>query len=570
MKKYDHILILIFFISIFALFSNGRITTSMDVDVLQTANHFVDTGSYGSDVKLSSGVTYSPKTERFYPQEGIGVVMPLVITSFLSKSFGFNDGFLIYLTNGILFSVTLMFFYMTLKLHLPKKKALLYTLLLGLATPVFVHSKYLLPEAVTSLAFMGAIFYFFNWKISKKSCKLFLSGIFVGFSLLVRPDAPIFYLIFTGLALFIAFKHDKDNFKRHAIAYLVGLFIFSSIFAITNYTRYGSITESGYTLTRDAQIEGLQRELPPLYAEAKKLSETDKDAPDTQMLVQEFMSKQRFLEDLEKAKKEHGSTPKTIATNSIGNYFYGLYLIIVNPNRSILFISPVLLFIFLGFKGFWREFKYESIGFLLILVAYFSLYALRAPLSYAGSAAWGVRYLLPTYFIFSLLFIGFEKNSGFNNSLKRYLFIALFGLSFVYQIIGSAVNYQSVQMPLEYACKYKYGDKDMTWARESRKLLMTAPSASLLINNLQIMSGGYPSSLNSFDIPEELYSQLENAFIGDVVPNDWLFYEAITGQKGRLSKGRDLSGYNGIFMLFLILTGLSVYLIYSNVMKKED
>ena len=68
------LLVFIFFLSIFIIFSNARITTSMDVDVLRAAQNFIETGSYGATNKLSSGVTFSPKTSLFYPQEAIGVV----------------------------------------------------------------------------------------------------------------------------------------------------------------------------------------------------------------------------------------------------------------------------------------------------------------------------------------------------------------------------------------------------------------------------------------------------------------------------------------------------------------
>ena len=57
--------------AIYVIFSNGRITTSMDVDVLNYAKDFYETGSFGSDKALASGIVFSPHTEKFYPNGGV-------------------------------------------------------------------------------------------------------------------------------------------------------------------------------------------------------------------------------------------------------------------------------------------------------------------------------------------------------------------------------------------------------------------------------------------------------------------------------------------------------------------
>ena len=50
--------IFVFFMSIYIMFSNQRITTSMDVDVLRYASEFIETGTYGSELKLSAGIAF--------------------------------------------------------------------------------------------------------------------------------------------------------------------------------------------------------------------------------------------------------------------------------------------------------------------------------------------------------------------------------------------------------------------------------------------------------------------------------------------------------------------------------
>ena len=518
------------------------------------------------------------------------------------------------MANQFLMAIVMLFFYKTIRFFLSRKISFLYTSILGVATPIFVHSKYMLPEPILMLAISGAIYFYFksfyskntvekderttNESVSKvkdkQNISLFVSGLFIGFSLLTRPDAPILWVLFSLLVLlkfYIEyFKETKNKFLTKSFFYLLGVLIFSLFFAVSNFVRYGSITETGYTIDRDVMMIALENNIQKLkidqedsYKIASKLYSKDKESAETKeaiyelnLLKTEFDSKNKYLEETKKNIEKYGVKPNTIDNNGFTNYLYGVYLTILNPNRSILFLSPVLIFLFFGIRKFYSKFKSETIVFAMIFFAYLTLYSLRAPLSYAGSAAWGVRYILPMYLFFGLFFIGLgDYTSLFDkkwNKLKI-SFYSLFLISIIFQFIGSSINYQSVQMPLEYACKQKYGTSDMTWAHESRKQLMTTFSASLLLNNVNVLNGTLPSVLQE-NLPSSTILGIKSNYEKTAVtgPNDWFFYELFfpnsDKNQNRLTNRIENKGSYKFF--FIILIGLLISSSYMLLRKLEN
>ena len=557
------------FMSIYMMFSNQRITTSMDVDVLRYASEFVETGTYGSELKLSAGIAYSPKTKLFYPQEGIGIVFPLVIFSYLSNLLSPGSSIILYSLNQFFSALSVLFIFLILGLFLDKRKALLYTVFFGLGTPIFVHSKYFLPEPITLFIFTASIYFFFLHFKKKWKYSLFFSGLFTGASLLCRPDAPIFFIFFILLVVTQLYR-SKVDLKKYLLHFLLGVSVFSLVFAYSNFSRYGSIFETGYTLDRNEIVISLKEDISHneievnnmlqkaqlLYSKDQNSTETKKAIENYRLLAGSLESQKKYLQDTEKVLRDYDDL-STIQTNGFLKYLYGMVLILIYPNRSIFFLSPFLLLLLLGTKEFYRKFKIETIFFAVILFGYLSLYALRAPLSYAGSAAWGVRYLLPMYPLLFLLVIGYERTTLAKSKVWKYILYSFVVLSVVFQIIGSSVNYQSIQMPLEYSCKKKLGDADMTWAFESRKSMMTDFSSSLLLNNARILTG----NLNQ----DQIEYRVETG------ANDWFFYQVIKGE-GRLVQGKDkmLGDLKLLIFFMVIIIGVSAFWLFKETKINEE
>lgn len=554
MKNTGNIAIFLFFLATYLIFSNQRITTSMDVDVVRYAAEYAETGSYGSELKLSGGASYSPKTKLFYPLEGIGVVLPLSIFVHISNQISSDSQFVMYTFNQMFSALSVLMVFLILALFLERKKALMYCTLFGLGTPIFVHSKYFLPEPLTLFAITASIYFLLKFRKEQKAVSIIFSGLFAGYSLLTRPDAPIFAGLFFILALYAIFKTEKCSFVKNSILFALGFSVFTIVFLATNYQRYGSFLETGYTISRNEVKGALEKEIPFTYEKAAKAYQADPNSKETALLVQQFQSQQKYLEDINKVIGEFGGGNTAFYSNGAMNFFHGLYLILFSPNRSIFFLSPFLLIFIIGSL---RSFKKYRIEFLLagfIAIGYLVLYALRAPLSYAGSAAWGVRYLLPIYPILFLSVIFYERTELSKIKIMKKILYVLCVLSILFQIIGSSVNYQSVQMPVEYKSKQIYGEKDMTWANESRLSMMTDFSSSLLLNNTRILAGILTPEQSEYGV--------------DTGPNDWFFWQVIKGE-GRLVQGKEhlLGSFKVILFLLLLTAGAAGFYMYMNTFK---
>ena len=548
--------VFLLFLAVYVLFSNQRITTSMDVDVVRYASEYAETGDYGSENKLSAGVSFSPKTKLFYPQEGIGIVVPLMVFVHLSNIISPDSQFVLYSFNQVFSALSVLMICMILSLYMTKRKALLYSALFALGTPLFVHSKYFLPEPLTLLSIISSIYFLLKFRREKKSLYVFLSGLSAGYSLLTRPDAPIFAGLFMLMALYFIIQLDKKQIIKKAFFLVLGFSIFTAVFIASNYQRYGSLLETGYTLDRNEVKASLEAEIPVTYEKAAAAYQTDQNSKETALLVQQFQSQQKYLEDINKVINEYGEGNTAFYTSSAANFIHGIYLILFSPNRSVFILSPFLLLLLFSL---WKYFEKYKIGFLIagsVFAGYLVLYALRAPLSYAGSAAWGIRYMLPVYPILFLSVIFFDRSEILKNKVLRNVFYALCAISIFFQIIGSSVNYQSVQMPVEYKSKKIYGDKDMTWAQESRKSMMTDFSSSLLLNNARIMAGILTPEQKEYGV--------------DTGPNDWFFYQVLKGE-GRLVQGKEhiLGNFKLILFLLLLTIGGTVFYLFRDSTIRE-
>ena len=556
MKKFTALSVFFLFLSIYLIFSNQRITTSMDVDVIRYATDWVESGNYGSEMKLSSGVSFSPKTEKFYPQEGVGIVAPAAVFVYMSDILSKDSGFILFTFNQVFSALSVFVMFLIFSVFMSGKKAFFYTSLFGLGTPLFVHSKYFLPEPLTLLAITLSIYFLVRFKKEKKSLYIFLTGLSASYSLMTRPDAPLFTGIFFLLSIYMVFRSEKKLMVRNTILLILGFSVFSAVFMITNFQRYGSITETGYTLNRYEVKSALEKSVPASYEKAAKAYQEDENSRETAILVRKFQDQQKYLEETEKILSEYGQKNTAFYTNGFLNFLNGIYLILFSPNRSVFLLSPFLIIMLVFSFRCYKKYRVEFILSGAMISSYLILYALRAPLSYAGSAAWGIRYMLPVYPVLFMSAIFFERSEFLKKLNTGRIFYFLCTVSVIFQIAGSGVNYQSVQMPLEYRSKQIYGEKDMTWANESRKSMMTDFSSSLLLNNTRIMLGSLTPEQKAYGV--------------ETGPNDWFFLQVLKGN-GMLLRGKEhLSGnFKLLFFLIILTLGGSAYYIYTSLFKKE-
>ena len=320
----------------------------------------------------------------------------------------------------------------------------------------------------------------------------------------------------------------------------------------------------------EEDLKKLPVELQSVLVSAQSSVEKDKTSEVSQNLVKKYYSLDKSLKDktayLDKLKESENYRINGVFANKgekgflkiIKDYFYGLYLILIFPNRAIFFLSPILLFIFFGVKDLYKRFKIETIIYSLVFFAYLSLYALRAPYGYSGTAAWGIRYMLPMFLILSLFFIGFDKYLKPDHpkyKLFKYSFFSLLILSGIFQIIGSSINYQHVQMPLENVITQVYGKENI---RMSRIQLMTKANSSLLLNNAQILTGNVPQVIKPHLSKDVIKNNIRPQYTNNAGPNDWFFYD-LFNDKALAQNIQNKSNYKILFFILLLFSGSSVY-----------
>ncbi len=444
------VLIVIFFISIYILAMNGRFSTSMDVEVYKAAKSVVETGSFGLQEKTMASKI--GKDGKNYVVEGLGVILSGVPFVYLSKFVGIPSGRLVVLMNQLLTPlVCLLIFLLGKELKYSLKTSVLLSFIYGLGTMAFVHSKYMFPEPLTSIAFLSSLLFLFKYRKSKRNLFLFIAGSFTGFTLIIRPDSFIFMFCML-IALAMLFYQDKKQGQsfslliKQAILLLIPLVFFFILFSYYNYLRFGNILETGYTMGKEGEAATLS------YAS-------------------------RFL--------------------NIGKTIEGLLGMWLIPCRSIFFISPILILFLFSIKDFWRKYRFEARVMGAVFVLYTLLYSNRGPTGFPGSAAWGVRYMLPMV-SFMIIPIGcfLDKIFAENKILWKRLFGTLLGISIVIQIIGSSVNYQMIQMPLnnqivnDPAVKARFSSQEEInkyAGHETRWRLLMSPKWNLISKNIEIL-----------------------------------------------------------------------------------
>lgn len=432
-EKRFALILFLFLFATYVLFTNGRFSTSMDMEIYRTVQNLVEHGAFGLDEKeLSSRPGVDGK---HYCVEGMLVMFLAVPFYLISKLVGVASGKLIVMMNQVFAALAcVILFLVGQTLGYSRRTALWLAVIFGLGTMAFVHSKYMFPEPLTVIFFLSSLYVLLRFRQDGGDRWILLCGCFTGATILLRPDAFLFIFGMSVGMLYVLIKRHRTAegiqwrpLISPLLLYGLPLIFFFTVFFYYNYVRFGSILETGYTL------------------------------PDINQVV-EIRYPARFF--------------------AIGETLKGLLGMWVMPNRSIFFINPILLLLFFSFRAFWRKdtFVFLLLGF--IFLEYVYLYANRGPAGFPGSAAWGVRYMLPMTG-FMVLPIGVVVERLFGQKRKRWkiLFILLLSLSCLIQLIGSSVNYQTVQIPAERA----FG------ATEARMKLTMDPTWSLLITNIQIL-----------------------------------------------------------------------------------
>ncbi|UCE19897.1 MAG: glycosyltransferase family 39 protein [Gemmatimonadota bacterium] len=436
------LLIFMFLVSLYLLFTPGYPPTSMGVSALLTALSLVDEGNFSiEEPTLETGIG---KDGKYYTYEGLAFVLVVSFFTALSKVFGmFPSGVLF--VNPILTAIAcIILFHLGRELKYTMKTSVALALVYGIGTMAWVHARYLMPEPLTTVVYLTSFLFFLKYRDKRKKKWLFLCGCFTGLALIVRPDAPLFIIVIVLgiLALFYRDYRDKKRalivIMREAFIFLTPLLFFFAVYAYYNYARFGSFFELGYA------------------TKAQKVAET-------------------------------GGEGKGFRIRSFRFTLLGLLGMWIIPCRSMFFINPVLIFIFWALKDFWKKYKFECILIGITLILHIFLYSNRGPSGFPGSSAWGIRYMVPMTGFMVIIMGTFVNNITTLRKGKFYLrvFVMVFLVSVFFQFIGSSVSYQATQKYLEE--QYNTPEDDM----EARRKMNFDPRWNLITQNTKKLLSGF-------------------------------------------------------------------------------
>ena len=455
-----HVPLLIFFFlaSLYMLTMTGDPSTSMGVSVYETAESLIEEGDFALEKPtLETGVG---KDGRYYIYEGLALVLVVALFYFIGDVLGADTVKFVWLTNQILTAVACLLLYLIgRELRYSRKTSLLLALVYGIGTMAWVHSRFLMPEPLTTAVYLAALLFLLRYKSSRKAKWLFLCGCLTGLAIIVRPDAPLFVVgIFIGvIALFVSdYRKGKEPIRavlRESLVFLAPLLFFFTIYAYYNYVRFGDVFELGYSTK--AQEAAEVRYSTEAHEEAAAATTGGK-----------------------------GHTVRGITDTLQG--FAGMWFI---PCRSMFFINPVLIFIFWALRDFWKKFRYELIIMGLIFVLHVALYSNRGPGGFAGSSAWGIRYMIPmTSFMVIVMGIFLDKILKSRKRAFR-VFVLVFVVSAVIQFIGVSQPIQYTQMMLEE----EYNTPEDEWA--ARRMMTMDPRWNLITQNTKLLLRGKTTDL---------------------------------------------------------------------------
>lgn len=262
MKKYTYLFL--FTVTISALFSGGRLTSSDELSVFLTTESLVKRGELSINPELvANGIL--GRDGGFY--SGVGIAQPVLsipffmLGDFAADIFRLSDPLrtlsvrsVVSLFNQFIAGlIAVVFFAFGLKLGYSKRLSLFLTLSLLFTTNLFPYLKSYMREPQLLLYLLTSVYYLYCFKLDNKPKFLLYSGILCGIALLTRLTSVI-TLPVLFLYLLVILVQSRNSVSTAWVGILKGSLTFAGpivaaigVNAILNYLQFGSITTMPYT-----------------------------------------------------------------------------------------------------------------------------------------------------------------------------------------------------------------------------------------------------------------------------------------------------------------------------------
>jgi len=242
----NKIIYFIFAFLIFFLLPTKKFDSIDGLMYLNTAKSLVYQGHFYIDEKIPGLVIGT--NGKFYSVGGLGWTLALVIPVWINKTIGGSINNIEFAANFINPFLAFLLLIVLTKLYslISKNKnvGLIIAIITVFSTNLLIMAKHSFAHMLSILAISTAIYFGLKYSQTKNKKYLIFSGIFYG--LLTISYNYSFVLISSALFLILIIKKSLN--KKIIFNFLLGAIPFIILLFIYNYSRFGNILESGYTL----------------------------------------------------------------------------------------------------------------------------------------------------------------------------------------------------------------------------------------------------------------------------------------------------------------------------------
>ena len=325
---------------------------------------------------------------RGYSIYSIGSVIIALPFYFVGKLANVPPENIISIINQLVGATTaVVVFLFCLSLGYTRRASLYVSVCYGLGTFAWYYTKDPGDHAIETLFCLLSIYFMQRYSDHGKTAFLLFSSISIGFAFLTRPTSlmlipPLMMLMIFQRKITLPIKATIRTLRKNILLYFALLVPFAGLFFWYNYSRFGSIFETGYTLM--AARLGLD-----LFT----------------------------------------GTP--LLTGLIG--------FLASPGKGFFYYSPIAILFFFTLRPFSKKHPVTAILFICIIISYLLFFSKY--IYWHGDWAWGPRYLFViTPFVIIPLAELFDSSAWNNNPLVRKGVYALFVLSLVIQLSSVSVS----------------------------------------------------------------------------------------------------------------------------------
>jgi len=389
------VILFLFLNALYLLTSTGRVHTIDEISVVMQAESLALHGTSAIPQAVGSGVFYGKvgrdgQPHSPYPPGHSLLVVPwydlgLILAKLPGVPAASRDLVVSMTTtwsNATFAALTgALIFLLAHALGLSVRDALLTTLIIALATPLFVYSGWLFSEPLTAACWVGAALALFGIPADEPISlrRAAIAGLLLGFALFIRATNVITIALF----LVAMILRDRRRASKPAIVLALVVGAFGTLFLLRNYSLFGSPFDLGYPKTAEAGRETTSFNIP---------------------------------------------------------WHIGLEAFLISPGKSALLFCPPIIMAFAGLPRLWRRDRGLASVCALVPVCLLLFYAHYS--NFEGGYAYGPRYLVPSLVLGCVALAAWfvpSQSVGQARWLRTAL-IATFLVGLFVQVVGLSTN----------------------------------------------------------------------------------------------------------------------------------